>query len=1027
MNLRTTAPKRGVLASSVCLLISMMLSGQALGDYKKNKESDVKVSVDGNLVGVSTVTTRQADNNGSTELSPEAGFAGGDIGKTGENELTLLRAEKGGGEVRLLAQGGVVKIQCDTDPTTYKYYQKARVTLSGLGGDKSKVWAFYDPRVGAIDNKDNIRKGQPHFNAKEGYSDAWARIADKDKQIKLCDGNTPYVDGDPGVLTFGTGGDARATAGMFKSVAEGKTAAHFDVYVPMDGRLKSTTTGIVLAMGFVVRETAGAANLDDGSSDVAFEAWVSSEPWWDTLPEEISGTGGNVTDEYNQLLAVCNDSLLAESKTCILKTSGVYEKDGITRIGGASDFAAWTTQIISEDGFDAVIELAPTASRDNTGFAIPTESIVNIAISWPTDGSQFFDGGPRYGAGKGEADLSNLVADTPVKVNTSSEASATSRWTNKKIGNRVETRLTGTALSTSAAISRETWWPQCDVSFNDNGVVKSENCGADMKKSVNDRYMVFSSVPARLGVFVGERMKVIAGGLVSTNGQGFAFGRKTFADVDPAFEFTSSGPSYNSANKARTNDGFYYVCLPKAYLESVHKTTAAAAKNNWQGTRADGDTVTPLSVTFAECKCGLDDDGLVASVPQFGYSSPVFQLKAKPITAPGAPTDLPTAPAPAPATFDVGGLKYSVIDSNVKVVGQSDKKLASDIVIPETVTNNETGKVYRVTAIAISAFEDNNLKSVTIGTNVIVLEEKAFKGNKLVRVLIPASITTIGEKAFQQNKFASLNIPSSVTTIGDNAFNDNELTSVAFKGSYGTFNSDTMFAKNESLSTITYCTGAAGWSEQPFFNGQDSVKSAPISCPATVNLSGKVQTTFFFPDGGAEVVPVCAIVLASGQFMFSCDPIGPFSLNNLPREADGTVVRQIYADGFFPSVTTLAESGVETITMERAFDCKDYNPASNPLEVPASAGKVQTLSGRVLLQATDTPLCALVLANGQYMFSCGDEGAYSLEFPLDGKGQYKLQVYADGFAPAVQTFNEFDSPSDVRMARSSECQAAPPQ
>ena len=383
--------------------------------------------------------------------------------------------------------------------------------------------------------------------------------------------------------------------------------------------------------------------------------------------------------------------------------------------------------------------------------------------------------------------------------------------------------------------------------------------------------------------------------------------------------------------------------------------------------------------------------------------------------------------APAPATFDVGGLKYSVIDSNVKVVGQSDKKLASDIVIPETVTNNETGKVYRVTAIAISAFEDNNLKSVTIGTNVIVLEEKAFKGNKLVRVLIPASITTIGEKAFQQNKFASLNIPSSVTTIGDNAFNDNELTSVAFKGSYGTFNSDTMFAKNESLSTITYCTGAAGWSEQPFFNGQDSVKSAPISCPATVNLSGKVQTTFFFPDGGAEVVPVCAIVLASGQFMFSCDPIGPFSLNNLPREADGTVVRQIYADGFFPSVTTLAESGVETITMERAFDCKDYNPTSNPLEVPASAGKVQTLSGRVLLQATDTPLCALVLANGQYMFSCGDEGAYSLEFPLDGKGQYKLQVYADGFAPAVQTFNEFDSPSDVRMARSLECQAAPPQ
>ena len=350
---------------------------------------------------------------------------------------------------------------------------------------------------------------------------------------------------------------------------------------------------------------------------------------------------------------------------------------------------------------------------------------------------------------------------------------------------------------------------------------------------------------------------------------------------------------------------------------------------------------------------------------------------------------------------------------------------SKDIVIPNTVSNG--GRVYSVTSIEDYAFLDGYLNSVIISDSVTSIGAQAFVNNGLTSVTIGNSVTTIGKGLFADNALTSVTIPNSVTTIGDKAFYGNELTSVAFKGSYGTFKSDTMFEKNESLSTITYCTGAAGWSEQPFFNGQGSVKSAPINCPATVNLSGKVQTTFFFPDGGAEVVPVCAIVLASGEFMFSCDPIGPFSLNNLPREADGNVVRQIYADGFFPSVTTLAESGVETITMERAFDCKDYNPASNPLEVPASAGKVQTLSGRVLFQATDTPLCALVLANGQYMFSCGDEGAYSLEFPLDGKGQYKLQVYADGFAPAVQTFNEFDSPSDVRMARSSECQAAPPQ
>ena len=34
-----------------------------------------------------------------------------------------------------------------------------------------------------------------------------------------------------------------------------------------------------------------------------------------------------------------------------------------------------------------------------------------------------------------------------------------------------------------------------------------------------------------------------------------------------------------------------------------------------------------------------------------------------------------------------------------------------------------------------------------------------------------------------------------------------------------------------------------------------------------------------------------------------------------------------------------------------------------------------------------TPLCAMVLANGQYMFSCGEnQGIYELEIPLDREG-----------------------------------------
>jgi hypothetical protein len=61
-----------------------------------------------------------------------------------------------------------------------------------------------------------------------------------------------------------------------------------------------------------------------------------------------------------------------------------------------------------------------------------------------------------------------------------------------------------------------------------------------------------------------------------------------------------------------------------------------------------------------------------------------------------------------------------------------------------------------------------------------------------------------------------------------------------------------------------------------------------------------------------------------------------------------------------------------------------------------------TIDGRVLTQ-TGTPVCAMVLANGQHMFSCGGVGNYDLYVPLDSDGLITLQVFASGFAPFRQT------------------------
>lgn len=181
-----------------------------------------------------------------------------------------------------------------------------------------------------------------------------------------------------------------------------------------------------------------------------------------------------------------------------------------------------------------------------------------------------------------------------------------------------------------------------------------------------------------------------------------------------------------------------------------------------------------------------------------------------------------------------------------------------------------------------------------------------------------------------------------------------------------------------------------------------------------VDLSGTIKT--------ADGTDICAMVLASGQFTFSCNPPGVFSLTNLPSESDGTVKRQIYADGFFPEVDTLPGSSVDAVAMTRSGNCPNYNTPYLPADGPGSAGKRIDISGKVLLQNTQTQICAMVLANGQYVFSCDGSGSYATNIPLDNNGQFKLQVYADGFAPVTQTFDEFQVVNDVRMARAAECQ-----
>lgn len=83
-------------------------------------------------------------------------------------------------------------------------------------------------------------------------------------------------------------------------------------------------------------------------------------------------------------------------------------------------------------------------------------------------------------------------------------------------------------------------------------------------------------------------------------------------------------------------------------------------------------------------------------------------------------------------------------------------------------------------------------------------------------------------------------------------------------------------------------------------------------------------------------------------------------------------------------------------------------------EIPPPDGTFFDIQGTVRLEDW-TPICAFVLANGSYTFSCDGAGSYALNVPLDEHGNITLFSFADGFAPLRITAEPDDLPSVLYM------------
>jgi hypothetical protein len=195
-----------------------------------------------------------------------------------------------------------------------------------------------------------------------------------------------------------------------------------------------------------------------------------------------------------------------------------------------------------------------------------------------------------------------------------------------------------------------------------------------------------------------------------------------------------------------------------------------------------------------------------------------------------------------------------------------------------------------------------------------------------------------------------------------------------------------------------YRTGLAGSTGNTFINWL-------LLLVLLLSLIPRAESAEWVPVTGKVMfgdTPLCAMVLANGQNMFSCSGDGSFNLS-VPLGNNGQITLFTFATGFAPfkQVMSPSETAYFTVNMKREAEGRSLSIDHN---VTAS-----TRTGWVVVDGSidfnGTPVCALMLANGQHMFSCNASlGKYSLEVPADNSGNITLHAFVSGFQPFKDVF-----------------------
>ena len=236
-------------------------------------------------------------------------------------------------------------------------------------------------------------------------------------------------------------------------------------------------------------------------------------------------------------------------------------------------------------------------------------------------------------------------------------------------------------------------------------------------------------------------------------------------------------------------------------------------------------------------------------------------------------------------TPDADGFSYALNSEGYGYIITAYSGTSKNVVIPDTHTGSAGS--FNVTEIADGVFQNDGIKSLTMGANIQIIGEAAFENNLLTTVDFSrnnGSLWDIKANAFTGNKLAGvLTLPPTVTQIGSAAFegselgdgSGNQLSGIDFgKGTVPVQISDKAFAYNALTSVIlpkkTLSVGKSAFAYNDL---------------TTVDLGDALQTIDIaaFLSNKITAVSIPETVTTIGSNAFQYNQIVQLNLNN----ADG--------------------------------------------------------------------------------------------------------------------------------------------